>query len=329
MSKYYPQSKVEINGLMARYYDATLNIATFGKYSPFIKRSIELMEIKPENRILDMGAGTGRNACLMVKYLSEKGEIIGIDISREMIRQFRKKCINYPNAKIIFARIDKSLPFKEEFDKVFISFVLHGFPQDVREVIIKNAFDVLKSNGKFFILDYNEFSYKEMPFYFKIPFKQLECSYAFDFIERDWKQILKSNNFSGFEEFFFFRNYIRLLKAKKLDIEKENIIRVAIPTNDGISIFPRMLGMAKEIFIYEIENRKQFRLIEKRTNPYESTLQHLKTLDVYDLIRDCRIIISARIGKKGIERLRKRGMKLFFKKGNIEKALNEFIREGG
>jgi len=114
-----------------------------------------------------------------------------------------------------------------------------------------------------------------------------------------------------------------------LDINKENSIRVAIPTNDGISIFPRILGMAKEMFIYEIKNGKQFRLIEKRTNPYESTLQRLKTLDVYELIRDCRIIISARIGKKGIERLRERGMKLFFKKGNIEKALNKVIGEEG
>jgi ubiquinone/menaquinone biosynthesis C-methylase UbiE/predicted Fe-Mo cluster-binding NifX family protein len=327
MSKYYPRSKLEINGLMARYYDATLNIATFGKYSPFIKRSIELMDIKPEDRILDLGAGTGRNTCLMVKYLSEKGELIGIDISREMIRQFRKKCINYPNAKIICARVDKSLPFREEFDKVFISFVLHGFPQDVREVIIKNAFEALKSNGNFFVLDYNEFSYKEMPFYLKIPFKHIECPYAFDFIERDWKQILESNNFSGFEEFYFFRDYVRLLKAKKSDIAKENSIRVAIPTNDGISIFPRMLGMAKEIFIYEIENGKQFRLIEKRTNPYESTMQHLKTLDVYEIIRDCGIIISAKIGKKGIKRLRERGMKLFFTKGNMQEALINVIRK--
>ena len=50
----------------------------------------------------------------------------------------------------------------------------------------------------------------------------MECPYAFDFIKRDWKQILGSNHFSGFEEFFFFKNYVRLLKATKLDIEKEN-----------------------------------------------------------------------------------------------------------
>ena len=82
-----------------------------------------------------------------------------------------------------------------------------------------------------------------------------------------------------------------------------------------------MLGMAKFLFIYEIENGENFKLIEKRKNPCAVTMQHLKTLDVYDLINDCSIIISAHIGKKGITRLQERGMKLFFEKGNIQKAL--------
>jgi len=329
VGSYYPESKVEINGFMARYYDTLLNIATFCRYSAFIKKSIELMEIKPEDRILDLGTGTGRNARLMLNYLSKKGRLIGIDISREMISQFKKRCVKYPNAKIIHARVDQSLPLKGEFDKVFISFVLHGFPQTVRILVIENGFKALKSNGELFILDYNEFPLKEMPFYLKIPFKLMECPYAFDFIARDWKQILANHNFAGFEEFFFFKDYVRLLKAKKLDNNKEDRVRIAIPTNDGINIFPRMLGMAKEIFIYEIENGTQFRLIEKRTNPYESTMQRLKTLDVYEIIRDCGIIISAKIGKKGIERLARRGMKIFFKNGNIREALINVTKEKG
>jgi ubiquinone/menaquinone biosynthesis C-methylase UbiE len=215
MGIYYLESKVEIGGFMARYYDVLLNLATLGRYSPFIKRSIELMKIQPEDRILDLGAGTGRNACLIVNYLSENGNLIGVDISREMILQFKRKCSDYFNVSIIRSRIDKPLPFKEKFDKVFISFVLHGFPQNVRELIVKNVFKMLKGNGSFFILDYNKFSFKEMPFSLKILFKSIECPYAFDFIEKDWKQILADYGFTGFEQYFFFKDYVRLLKAKK------------------------------------------------------------------------------------------------------------------
>jgi predicted Fe-Mo cluster-binding NifX family protein len=106
-----------------------------------------------------------------------------------------------------------------------------------------------------------------------------------------------------------------------MNANQQKNIRIAIPTNDGTNIFPKMLGMAKYLLIYEIENGEDFKLIEKRKNPFAVTMQHLKTLDVYDLIDDCSIIISAHIGNKGISRLQERGMKLFFEKGNIQEAL--------
>ena len=216
MCAYYPESKVEISKLIAKYYDKLMDIFTLGAYFSFIQKAIRLMNIKSNDRIIDLGAGTGRNACLMMNYLSTKGELVGLDISDEMVTQFKKRCANFTNAKIINQRIDKPLSYEDEFDKVFISFVLHGFPQDVRRQIIKNAFKALKKNGEFFILDYNEFSLKEMPFYLKIPFKLIECPYAFDFIEKNWQKILAEEGFNHFEKHLFFRNYLRLLKGVKL-----------------------------------------------------------------------------------------------------------------
>ena len=107
-------------------------------------------------------------------------------------------------------------------------------------------------------------------------------------------------------------------------MDKITFIRIAVPTNDEVNIFPKMLGMADKVFIYEI-NGGQIKLIEKRYNPYAKTQQHLKTLDVYELLHDCEIIISAHIGKKGIQRLQERGIKLMYKKGNIQKALQDVL----
>ncbi len=215
MANYYPESKVEVHGFNAKHYDALLNILTFGSYSLFIKRAIRLMKIGSEDRILDLGAGTGRNACLMLKQLFGKGEIVGVDISDEMILQFKKKCADFPNAKIFSQRIDQPLPYKGEFDKVFISFVLHGFPQNVREQIVDNAFKALRNGGEFFILDYNEFSLKDIPFYTRSIFKLIECPYAFDFVEKDWKKILHDHGFDDFKAYQFYMGYIRLLIGKK------------------------------------------------------------------------------------------------------------------
>lgn len=215
MSAYYPESKVEIEGFTARNYDRLMDIITFGSYSSFIKKAIEKLEIKPNDRILDLGAGTGRNACLMRKFLSEEGEIIGLDISDEMIKQFKKKCEPFKNVKVIKKRIDEPLDYQNEFDKAFISFVLHGFPQEARIKIIKNVFNALKKQGEFFILDYNEFSLNKMPLYLRIPFKRIECPYAFDFIEKDLQKMLSYEGFTNFEKHLFFGGYVRLLKGVK------------------------------------------------------------------------------------------------------------------
>jgi len=215
MSIYYPKSKVEVKGFIAKHYDRLMNIITLGKYSSMIERAVQLMDIKKDDKILDLGAGTGRNACLMAKRLSPKGELIGLDISEEMRSQFKKNCADFPNIKITNERIDKELTYENYFDKVFISFVLHGFPREIRKQIIKNVFKTLKKDGEFFILDYNEFSIKKMPFYVRIPFKLIECPYAFDFIKRNLSEILSSERFSRFEEYSFFSGYVRLLKAMK------------------------------------------------------------------------------------------------------------------
>jgi len=107
----------------------------------------------------------------------------------------------------------------------------------------------------------------------------------------------------------------------------EKCLLAAIPTNDGVTIFPKILGLARYFYIYSLTSDNKFTLVEKRLNPFETTTQHLKTLDVYTVINDCEIIIAALIGKKGIERLQEKGIKLFFRKGDISMALNNVFRD--
>jgi len=215
MGKYYPLSKVEVGGLLARYYDTLLDLVTFGRYRLFIEEAVGLMNIKPDDRIIDLATDTGRNACLMMKYLSRQGRLVGLDISEVMISQFREKCSSFPNAEIVNQRIDRPVPYENNFDKAFISFALHGFPQHIRAIIIDNAFSALSSKGELFILDYNEFCLSEMPWYIRLPFRMMECPYAFDFISRDWKRIMRRRGFGRFTEHVFFGGYVRLLKAGK------------------------------------------------------------------------------------------------------------------
>ncbi len=215
MSKYYPDSKVEIDGFTAKYYDSLMNFISLGFYKSFINKAISDMKINPDDKILDLGAGTGRNALLMNKYLGKNGQIIGLDINEIMINHYLKNTENYPNLTIKNLRIDQPFDLDMKFDKVFSSFVIHGFPNEIRMKIIENAKNSLKSGGKFYILDFNEFVLEKMPFYLRIPFTKIECKYAFDFIKRDWKKILSETGFNSVTENFYMKKYVRLLSVEK------------------------------------------------------------------------------------------------------------------
>ncbi len=104
-------------------------------------------------------------------------------------------------------------------------------------------------------------------------------------------------------------------------------IKIAVASNDGLHIFAGMLGRARRFYIYERIGRGDINLLEIRNNPYTSSNQHLKTLDVYELLRDCPVILSASIGQRGIERLERRGVELLFHKGRIGEALKQLTAE--
>lgn len=214
-NKIYPDSGVELKPFTAKNYDKLMNIVSFGIYKGFINKAIKDMDIQAGDTILDLGCGTGRNAGLMVSYLSEDGRITGLDLSEIMEKQFNKRFKN--DTRLWFTKQRADIPFDlgQHFDKILISFVIHGFPHEVRKTVIKNVYNHLKPGGSFFILDFSEFNMAEMPALHRFIFKTIECKYAFDFIEKDWKKILSENGFSNFEETFYMKKYARLLKAVK------------------------------------------------------------------------------------------------------------------
>ena len=207
-------SKVEVTGLEARYYDLLMNTITGGTYPFFIRNAIREMQIQSGDNILVFGAGTGRNMDLMDKYLSGKGRIIGLDVGPEMLEQAQRRFADHPYITIEKQRIEEPLPYQGEFDKVFISFVLHGFIQEDRLKIIANAQSALRSGGEFIILDYNEFDLKQSPWPVRFVFK-MECPLATDFIGRDLQAVLRGQGFDEFRVCSHYLGYVRLLAARK------------------------------------------------------------------------------------------------------------------
>jgi ubiquinone/menaquinone biosynthesis C-methylase UbiE len=206
-------SKVEVEGWGARHYDMTMNLITAGTYPFFIRKVVRDMAIQPEDAILDLGSGSGRNACLMARHLSGEGRIVGLDIGREMLEQARRRCQHLPNVKIEKQRVEEPLPYRDEFDKAFISFVLHGFVQEDRLRIVANVYRALRPGGRFLILDYDEFEPDRSFWPVRFAFRHMECPLATDFVRRDWRAVLREEGFGDFQAHRYYFGYVRLLAA--------------------------------------------------------------------------------------------------------------------
>ncbi len=211
--KIYPESGVELTPFISRNYDRILGTASLGLYPRAVKQAISDMDISHGDQILDLGCGTGLNTEFMAAHLNEQGSIHGLDISDEMARQFEKRFVNTQNITFQNQRVDIPFQLDRKFDKVFIGLVIHGFPHEVRLTVIRNAMNHLKPGGSFYILDFSEFDMNSIPFHHRAIFKAVECKYAFDFIQRDWKSILREQGFKEFRENFFLKKYMRLLQA--------------------------------------------------------------------------------------------------------------------
>ena len=214
-------SKVEVTGAEARYYDLLMNLITGGTYPFFIRRVIRDRGIQPADAILDLGAGSGRNACLMARYLGDQGRIVGLDIGPEMLEQARRRCQHLPNVTMEKQRIEETLRYHEEFDKVFISFVLHGFVQEDRLRIVDNAYRALQPGGQFLILDYDEFEPEQSFWPARFAFRHIECPLATDFVRRDWRAVLREQGFGDSQVHRYYFGYVRLLGAAKLEVGGE------------------------------------------------------------------------------------------------------------
>jgi len=208
------RSKIELSGFKARYYDQLMDVITLGQYGRFLDRVIADFDPRPDERVLDLGAGTGRIAERLARRVGPAGKVMGVEIGPEMLAQFRRRMNRQPNLELVNQRIEKPFDLQERFDRVLISFVLHGFEHFQRILIIQTAAEHLARGGEFCLLDWNERELGTFPPWFRLAFRKLECEQAQDFIARDWQAILSAYRFDEFRRFTYFRGYIRLLRAR-------------------------------------------------------------------------------------------------------------------
>jgi len=141
---------ISLNGF-SRYYD----LVTPAERSRFRRKQIELSGIRPGERVLDVGCGTGSLSILSGIAVGETGAAAGIDIAANMISAARRKA-ERAGLKIDFrvASVD-SLPYPDNsFDVVTSTMMFHHLPVQIKQRGLREIHRVLKADGSFFLCDF-------------------------------------------------------------------------------------------------------------------------------------------------------------------------------
>lgn len=112
---------------------------------------LEIVKIKGNERILDLGCGDGKQIAAFGKKLTKEGEIVGCDISNELLEKAKETAKeNNINASFLLHDIDQPFSCKsEEFDLISSVFSIY-YVKSPLEVILEIK-RLLNKEGRLFI----------------------------------------------------------------------------------------------------------------------------------------------------------------------------------
>jgi ubiquinone/menaquinone biosynthesis C-methylase UbiE len=139
----------------ASQYDIHTSIMGLGVNRSNSRMIIEMANVKPGDKVLDVGCGSGNLTLTAKRYAGPSGSVYGIDAAPEMIEVAKKKAARSRLEAVFDVGLIEKLTFPDAtFDVVISRLVIHHLPDDLKRLGFAEIFRVLKPGGRCFITDF-------------------------------------------------------------------------------------------------------------------------------------------------------------------------------
>ena len=129
----------------ARYYDLVFGAV----FHPGRKTAIEHLHCRPDQRILEVGVGTG----LSLPMYPSNVKVVGIDLSNEMLEKARERTQGLPQVEDLLRMDAEAMTFPDNsFDKVVAMYVASVVPNV--ETLYSEIRRVCKPGGEIIFLNH-------------------------------------------------------------------------------------------------------------------------------------------------------------------------------
>ena len=157
MTPVLPEPTTDTSGLVIRTprrYDLRLWLASWGREGRFRDEEVRLARIRPGDRVLDIGCGTGSLTIAAARAAGPTGRVVGVEPGVEMIERARAKARRSKLPIEFVATAGEALPFPAaSFDVVLLSLVLHQLPSDPLHGTASQIRRVLAPGGRLLAVD--------------------------------------------------------------------------------------------------------------------------------------------------------------------------------
>jgi ubiquinone/menaquinone biosynthesis C-methylase UbiE len=167
-----------------RTYDLILWVFTRGREQEVRQTTADLAQLHAGETVLDVGCGSGTLALVAKERVGITGRVSGIDPSREMIVQARRKARRADLSIDFQPGVIERLAFPDRsFDIVLCTWMIHHVPDDLKRQGVLEIARVLKPEGRLLLVDsnLNGLSLKEAGFS-QIESGQLPFPQGLDFV---------------------------------------------------------------------------------------------------------------------------------------------------